>query len=66
MIENISDLAAAAALVLASIAGILLFYNTLVSHREVYMQKREALYYRLFEEQDEDDFDDRNEPYYED
>lgn len=66
MIENISDLAAAAALILAAIAGILTFYNTLVSHREVYMQKREALYYRLFEEQDEDEFDDRNEPYYED
>ena len=66
MIENISDLAAAAALIFAAIAGILLFYNTLVSHREVYMQKREALYYRLFEEQDEDEYDDRNEPYYED
>ena len=31
------------------------------------MQNKEALYYRLFDEQDEEDeYEERNEPYYED
>ena len=67
MIENLGAFVTIIALMIAAAAGIIAFYNTLVSHREVLMQNREALYYRLFDEQDEEDeYEDRNEPYYED
>ena len=66
MVENLGDIIAVISLMIMAAAGVILFYNTLVTHREIYMRSREALYYRLFDEQDDEDYEERNGPYYED
>ncbi len=66
MIENLEDLVSIIALILILIMTIINFYNALVRHREQLFQKREISYYKMFEESDDSEFDDRDEPYYED
>lgn len=66
MIEYIGDAAALLALIICLFGCGLVFYNALVTHREAYFKRREALYYRLFDETEYDDADDRSGPYYED
>ena len=67
MIECLGDLVSLIALVLLLIMTIIVFYNGLVSHREQLFQRREETYYRLLDEADDsEEFDDRDEPYYED
>ena len=66
MIENLGDLLSIVTLVLVLIYTIIIFYNGLIQHREQYFQKREETYYKLFEEPDDNEFDERDEPYYED
>ncbi len=66
MIENLGDLMSIVTLVLVLIYTIIIFYNGLIQHREQYFQKREETYYKLFEEPDDNEFDERDEPYYED
>lgn len=66
MIEYVGDIASLVALVIAFVFSITIFYNALISHREVKMKHREILYYRLFDETDNDEAEDRVGPYYED
>ena len=66
MIENLGDVISIVTLILILIYTIIIFYNALVQHREQYFQKREETYYRLFEESEDNDYDERDEPYYED
>lgn len=66
MIENLGDVISIVTLIMILIYTIIIFYNALVQHREQYFQKREETYYRLFEESDDNEYDERDEPYYED
>ncbi len=68
MIENFGDLVAVIAMVLFILVGLWMIYAISIRHREEDMKRREALYYRYYAETDDDsgDYDDRNEPYYED
>lgn len=69
MIETFGDLVAMVAMVLFILIGFWMLYSITIRHREEDMKRREALYYRYYSEADADDdsdFDDRNEPYYED
>jgi uncharacterized protein YxeA len=66
MIENLGDVISIVTLILILIYTIIIFYNALVQHREQYFQKREETYYRLFEESEDNEYDERDEPYYED
>lgn len=66
MIENLGDVISIVTLILILIYTIIIFYNALVQHREQYFQKREETYYRLFEESEDNEYDERDQPYYED
>ena len=66
MIENLGDVLSLASIVIVLFYSIIGFYNGLVRHREQYFQRREELYYNLFDESDDSEFDERDEPYYED
>ena len=66
MIEYIGDAVTLAMMIIVAIAGLTGMYNAMISHREVYMKNRERLYYRLFDETEYDEADDRSGPYYED
>ncbi len=67
MIECLGDLVSLIALVFLLIMTIIVFYNGLISHREQLFQRQEETYYRLLDEADDsEEFDDRDEPYYED
>ena len=67
MIETFGDLIAMIAMVLFILTGFWMIYAITIRHREEDMKRREALYYRYYSDADDDsDFDDRNEPYYED
>ncbi|MBQ9328423.1 MAG: hypothetical protein IJ225_07795 [Solobacterium sp.] len=66
MIETFGDMLAVISMLVSFMAAFVIFYRALIQHREVYFQRREDRYYGLFEESDDSDFDDRDEPYYED
>jgi ABC-type nickel/cobalt efflux system permease component RcnA len=68
MIETFGDMIAMIAMVLFILIGFWMLYAITIRHREEDMKRREALYYRYYSEAEDDDsdFDDRNEPYYED
>ena len=66
MLESFGDVISIATLIMLLVMAIVNFYNALVQHREQYFQKREQSYYKLFDESDDSEFDERDEPYYED
>ncbi|MBR4456154.1 MAG: hypothetical protein IKS32_08015 [Solobacterium sp.] len=67
MIENLGDAIALICILVALFYAVVNFYNGLIRHREQYFQSREERYYQLFDDSEEDDdYDERNEPYYED
>ena len=66
MLESFGDVISIAALIMLLVMAIVNFYNARVQHREQYFQKREQSYYKLFDESDDSEFDERDEPYYED
>ncbi len=66
MIEYLGDLASIICLFIALFYAGLNFYKGLVQHRELYFQRREEAYYNLFDDSDDSEFDERDEPYYED